>query len=101
MISQAQTQTVASAIVVHIQRNGGQYSSWYVGISKDPNDRLLNGHNASSQRNAARYWDAGTADAARTVERLFLGQGCRGGWGGGDDSARYVYVYKIDHMTIE
>ncbi|HOX27453.1 MAG TPA: hypothetical protein PLU44_17025 [Candidatus Krumholzibacteria bacterium] len=101
MTSQVQAQAVASAIAVHIQCYGGQYSGWYVGISKDPNDRLLNGHNATSQRNAARYWDAATADAARAIEQHFLGQGCRGSWGGGNDSARYVYVYKIDLMTIE
>ena len=103
MFVQATASSIAKAIELHITRYGGWYSAWYVGISSEPNDRLVNGHNATTQRNAAVYWDAQSEDTARSVERFFVEKGCRGGGGGGggDSTTRFVYVYKIDGLTRE
>lgn len=92
---------IASAIDNHIRAVGGVYSAWYVGIAADPNDRLVNGHNANGTANAARYWDAGDENAARAIEQHFCQKGCRGGGGGGDWRTKYVYVYKISPLTRE
>lgn len=92
---------IATAIDTHIRTYGGPYSAWYCGITADPNDRLINGHNADGRNNAARYWDAGSDAVARRIEQHFFAKGCKGGGGGGDHRTRYVYVYKISLTTRE
>jgi hypothetical protein len=94
-------QQVVDAMNSHIQNTGGGYSSWYVGIASDPNDRLHNGHNADGTNSAARYWDCGYDAVARQVEAAFLRAGCRGGGGGGDRNTRYAYTYRISPTTRE
>lgn len=94
-------QQIASSIDSHIRSIGRGYGSWYVGIAADPNDRLINGHNADGNANAARYWDCGSESVARQVEAAFLNAGCRGGGGGGDHNTRYAYVYIISPTTRE
>ena len=98
---QATANSIAAAIDRHIRTYGGAYSAWYVGVACDPNDRLLNGHNANGQSNAARYWDAGSEETARSIERFFIKKGCQGGAGGGDSNTKYVYVYKVSSSTME
>ena len=94
-------QQIASAIESHISARGGQYSNWYVGIAADANDRLVNGHNATTADNDALYWDAGSDTVARSIEQHFIDKGCKGGDGGGDHRTKYVYVYKISRLTRE
>lgn len=101
MFLQATANSIAGAIDSHIAANGGSHAAWYVGIASDPNDRLLNGHNANSQNNAARFWDAQNDETARAVEQHFFKKGCKGGPGGGDSSTRYVYAYRITNSTVE
>ena len=99
MYVSATANQIASAIDLHIRSFGGSYSSWYVGIAADANDRLINGHNATGNANAARYWDAGDEPTARAIEQHFCNKGCRGACGGGDWRTKYVYVYKITPLT--
>jgi len=94
-------QQIVNAIDSHVRANGGGYPSWYVGIAADPNDRLVNGHNASGNGNAARYWDCGSDAVARQVEAAFIKAGCKGGGGGGDRNTKYAYVYRIGRYTRE
>lgn len=94
-------QQVASAIENHIRYHGGAYSAWYCGIAADPNDRLVNGHGATTQANDAAYWDAGSETAARRIEQHFLEKGCQGGGGGGDNQTQSVYVYRVSTATRE
>ena len=101
MFNQGNADSIARAIESHIATHGGAYSAWYCGIAADPNDRLVNGHNATTARNAAGYWDAGSAETARAIEQFFLKKGCQGGSGGGDWQTRHVYVYKVDYLTTQ
>jgi len=101
MLTTTMAQQAASAIDNHIRYHGGAYSSWYCGISANPNDRLIKGHNATTQANAAWHWDAGSETEARNIEEHFHGKGCKGSGGGGDHDTRYVYVYRISTSTRE
>ena len=94
-------QQIVNAVDSHIRANGGGYPSWYVGIAADPNDRLINGHNADGNGNAARYWDCGSDAVARQVESAFINAGCRGGGRGGDRNTKFAYVYRISQTTRE
>ena len=93
-------QTILYEINVHINKSL-PYSSWYVGIAKDVQDRLFNDHNVS-QTNA--YWiyrECENDIVARDIEKCFLRLGCKGGDGGGNQESRFVYAYKITSTTIE
>lgn len=93
--------SVISEMETHIQRYGRPNSAWYCGIATDPQDRLQNGHNATPRENAARWWDAGSEVAARSIEQYFHARSCKGGPGGGDGNTRYVYLYIITASTRE
>ncbi len=80
--------------------SGKYYSAYYVGISKDPNDRLFNEHNVAEQ-GCWIYREAIDIDNARDAEKKLLEKGMKGGDGGGDDSSIYVYCYQITNQTKE
>lgn len=87
----------------HASKSGAQkWNEIYIGISKDPRDRLFNGHGVSEKDSWWIYRQAGSAKDAREVEAYFINSlGAKGGGGGGDDMADYVYAYKIGPNTRE
>lgn len=81
--------------------NGRYYSEFYVGIAKDPNDRLINGHGVTSSVPNI-YWTAPLqTEIVRAIEKYFVNKGTRGGPGGGDTNTCYIYAYKISPGTRE
>lgn len=89
---------IEKEIDAHIHKRGGGYPAWYVGIAKNPRERLFEGHNVSEQSGTWLYRDAGSELTAKTMEAMFLKKGCKGGPGGGD-SSRYIYAYKMTRTT--
>ena len=84
----------------YIDEGGGDYPSWYVGISEDPEDRLFNDHGVDRDSDAWIYDWAQTSDAARRIELYFFEiLGTAGGPGGGDVDTRAVYAYKKQAHT--
>lgn len=92
---------IAQEIDDHIRNGGGEYPSWYVGIASDPHARLFNDHNVDENTGYWIYHDCGSDNSARKVEEYFINKGCKGGAGGGDNTTRYVYAYKISRNTRE
>ena len=87
-------------IKAHIKKRGGKYSSWYVGISEDPKNRLFNGHNVDKDKDVWIYQTASSSEIAREIELYFVDDlGTDGGPGGGDDDAKAVYAYKKKEHT--
>ena len=86
----------------YILNNGGNYSKWYVGIASDVKQRLFNDH-AVDEKNGLWAWaQCQDADTAREVEDFFVYTlGTQGGPGGGDDTTKCVYAYKITAITKE
>ena len=79
----------------HIQKRGGNYSDWYVGISKDAKDRLLSGHGVKEKKDVWIYRKASSSEAAREIEDYFVNTlNTDGGTGGGDETSDKVYAYK-------
>jgi len=94
-------ETIKSAIKDFVAKNSGRYFDYYVGITDDPNDRLFEQHNVS-KNGTYDYWEALSAESARTVEKYCVDElGTDGGPGGGDDSSKFVYVYKKTSDTDE
>jgi len=103
-MSTTSTKSVAAIIAEiddYIRRQGGAYSSWYCGVAADPRDRLFKDHSVDEKNDQWIYDNAGTDTKARQVEKHFLDKGCKGGGGGGDQTTRYVYAYRITSTTRE
>ena len=84
-----------AAINAYMQKGGGVYKAWYVGISKDAKDRLFNGHSVKENGDWWIYDRAISSTVAREVEDYYVNRmGTDGGTGGGDYTADMVYAYK-------
>ena len=84
-----------------IARWGGPGPSRYVGVTGDPQHRLFGDHGVVREVDLWAFADCGTATTARAEESRLLRLGCRGGPGGGDQTARYLYVYRITGHTVQ
>lgn len=88
-------QEIIDEIKTHVQRCGGNYSAWYVGISKDAKDRLFNGHNIREKKDTWIFRTASSSQVSRDIEEYFVNTlGTDGGTGGGDNTSNIVYAYK-------
>jgi hypothetical protein len=84
----------------YIDRVGGPYQAWYVGISSVPRDRLFKDHGVREKEDAWIYRTALDANTARVIEVYFLSiLGTAGGSGGGDIYAKAVYAYRKNEHT--
>ena len=92
-------QKIYDEIVAHIEEQGGRPLSWYAGITEDIDERLFGDHNVPRKNHWYLYHEAGSARAARSVEKALLEYGCDGGSGGGDEDAVFTYAYKKTSIT--
>ena len=83
----------------YVNKCGGFSSSWYIGITEDPGDRLFNEHNVSEKEGIWIYRTTSSSEIARNVEQHFLGLGMDGGSGGGDYLSKAVYCYQKTYLT--
>ena len=83
----------------YVNKCGGSFSSWYIGIAEDPRDRLFNEHNVNERNGNWIFWPTSSSATARNIERYFLDLGMDGGSGGGDHLSKAVYCYKKTYST--
>ncbi len=88
-------QEIISLIDAHIQKGGGGYGAWYVGIASDARDRLFSDHRVKEHSDGWIHEPCSSSTVAREIEDYFVNkQGTDGGTGGGDASTDVVYAYK-------
>jgi hypothetical protein len=92
---------VILSVAAHVQKCGGTYSSWYVGIATDARSRLFNDHAVRENGDCWIYQECKESNTAREIEDYFLNQGMDGGSGGGDYASKSVYAYKKSANTRE
>ena len=86
---------IVKAIEEYILTHGGDYSEWYVGITRDIKFRLFGDHNVHEDDDLWIFCHAYSNEAARKVESYFVNiLDTDGGTGGGDEDTTYVYAYK-------
>lgn len=96
------SETIVKEINDYISNCSGKYySDYYVGITKDPEDRLFSEHNVNKEDGCWVYRLAKDIENARNAEKALLEKGMKGGDGGGDDTSVYVYCYQITNYTKE
>ncbi len=84
-----------NAIESYIQKCGGEYSTWYVGIAADARNRLFNDHGVREEGDCWIYNQVTSSEVAREVERHFVyARNTDGGPGGGDETTDMVYAYR-------
>lgn len=76
-----------------IEENRGDYSSWYVGVSRDPEEQLFQRHNVNRQTGLWIYRAAETPAAAQRVQQGLLDLGTAGRAADAPEDARVVYAY--------
>ena len=86
-------------ICAHIKKQGGQYSSWYCGVTSDLNTRVHGDHNVPKEKHWYIPRRCHSDDDARSAEKAMLTFGCDGGTGGGDEDAVFVYAYLKTSIT--
>jgi len=95
--------TIIQEIESHLvdKCGGGNYSDYYVGITKSIQDRLFGTHKVPEKGHCRIHCEAHNDTDARAVEKYFLDKGMQGGGSGGDEESVYVYVYQVSHLTVE
>lgn len=94
--------SIVNAIDKHLSISGKKYySDFYVGITKNVEQRLFHEHNVSKENSWWIYRIAQSDEIARQVEQHYLDLGMRGAPGGGDEDSRVVYCYVVTPTTVE
>ena len=94
-------QEIIDDITSYIIKHSPSDDDWYVGITKDVEERLFAFHNVKEKGGAWIHRIASSSKIAREIEKELLDLGCEGGPGGGDDDSDIVYAYRIMNYTKE
>ena len=88
-------QTILDDFNACIKKPNSSQSDWYVGITKNVEQRLFDDHKVVVEEEERQYIyrRASSSEVARKVEKKFRDLGCDGGPGGGDENACFVYAY--------
>lgn len=95
-------ETIKSDIENYIAKNGGVYSTWYVGIAQNAPDRLFKDRNVKENGGAWIWRPAASRTIAERIEKYLIEtHGTQGNPGGGSDATTSVYAYRIENYTKE
>ncbi len=93
---------IVADIRAHVLDLGDPYKKWYAGIATDPDDCLFRRHCVRREDDGT--WivrKAANEAKARKAEKKLHKTGFDGGPGGGDETTRFVYAYKMASHTSE
>lgn len=86
---------IINEIKSFIEKNGGEYSNWYVGIADDARERLFKDHGVEERTRPWIFRIATSVESAKTIEAYFVDQlGTSGKKDRGDNATVMVYAYK-------
>ncbi|OHD53578.1 MAG: hypothetical protein A2Y33_06555 [Spirochaetes bacterium GWF1_51_8] len=83
-----------------IRENGGDYGSWYIGISDDADKSLFSDHHVHEDNDPWAFYTAESHEEAFEIEDYFKSvRRTDGGRGGEDQKADMLYAYKKSVRT--
>ena len=114
-----ETHRIMDIIKDFINKSGGSYSKWYVGVADNPYARLFNEHGVKEKSDAWICRTASSSEAAREIELYFIEvlgtdggpglsantaclppqRGRQAQAGRGDENTKLVYAYKKNNHT--
>ncbi len=90
--------TVIKRIENYMSKFEGDYSDWYIGITKDLDEELFNLHKIEESGIWISF-GADTDEVAKKVEKYFLDKKTEGNPTNLEENTRIVYVYKKNSNT--
>ncbi len=90
--------TLIKRMEIYMSKFEGDYSDWYVGITKDLDEGLLNSHKLE-ENGIWISFGADTDEVAKKIEKYFLDKKTEGNPTDLEDDSRIVYVYKKNSKT--
>jgi hypothetical protein len=98
-------QDIAIKIFGFIKNSGSQFENWYVGITKDENQRNTIGRNVDiNDKENYICINANVKESAYRVEEFFIEEmNTLDGkpWNGGDDESTYVYAINTEKFPLD
>ena len=93
-------EAIMNGIEALIRENGGDYGSWYIGISDDADKSLFTEHHVNEDNDPWTYYTAESHEDAVEIEEYFKNtKRTDGGRGAGDQNAEILYAYKKSVRT--
>ena len=83
-----------SILKQYIMKAGAGYSAWYVGVCRDPKERLFKEHRVVESGGLWVYRRTDSPETAEAVEDLFVNRHGADGRPGTEENPTYVYAYK-------
>ncbi len=83
-----------SILKQYIMKAGVGYSAWYVGVCRDPKERLFQEHRVVESGGLWVYRRTDSPETAEAVEDLFVNRHGADGRPGTEENPTYVYAYK-------
>ncbi len=90
--------TVIKRMQIYMSKFEGEYSDWYVGITKELDEGLFQLHKVE-ENGIWISFGADTDEVAKKVEKYFLDKKTDGNPTNLDEDTRIVYVYKKNSDT--
>ena len=90
--------TVIKRIETYMSKFEGDYTDWYIGITKDLDERLFDVHKVE-ENGIWISFGADTEEVAKKVEEYFLNKKTDGNPTQLEENVRIVYVYKKNAKT--
>ena len=90
--------TVIKRIESYMSKFEGEYPDWYVGITKDLDERLFELHKVDENGMWIAF-GADTEEVAKKIEKYFLDKKTDGSPSQMEEGARIVYAYKKNSKT--
>ncbi len=90
--------TVIKRIEAYMRKFEGDYSDWYIGITKDLDEELFNLHKFE-ENGIWISFGADTDEVAKKIEKYFLDKKTGGNPIDLEEDTRIVYVYKKNSNT--
>ena len=91
--------TVIKRIESYMSKFDGDYSDWYVGITKDLDEKLFELHKVDENGKWIAF-GADTEEVAKKIQKYFLDKKTDGNPTQLEEDARIVYAYKKNSMTV-
>jgi len=91
--------TVIKRMQTYMSKFEGNYSDWYIGITKDLDEGLFNTHKVE-ENGIWISFGADTDEIAKKVEKYFLDKNTDGNPRELPENTRIVYIYKKNSDTI-